>query len=552
MEPQQITYDVCRSYLNDRSWALTCGQRNQIQGNLRSRNLKALCEALSLFDPENQGIETFRTLLQITAFFKKNAAFADVNACTEAARLSFMEAERQCQRTNKRLDWYYANPSHLDSAISSYLERMQQYVHMTLGSVDRFIEDLPRLIKVTDGATASSSRIRSLPYLKVKRRYECPPGTVPFLRSLATFYGYKVPRIRPVSENRVEVVPKNWKTFRTIACEPDGALPFQLAFDTFAKRRLRARGINLSDQSRNQLLAKEGSINGSLATIDLSSASDTVAFNTVALLFPTEWFDVLNAFRSTHWRSKTFGNGSYQKFSSMGNGSTFAIETIVFAAACWAVGSRKFSVYGDDIIIETELVDPLLRILSFLGFTVNKEKSYWSGPFRESCGSHWFQGQLVTPFYIRDEFRHKSDLSHIINGLAALSPYGSLWKLLKGYLAQWELQLVPFNDVSTSGVWIDIHLSYKLKLVRWCSRRSLSHYQRYCPKDRITTVSDVRTLFLWYLDAYRVPYVEGGDARLRSRQTLSTHRYVRRWVSWLPPARLTPDHLYGWSEYITH
>jgi hypothetical protein len=99
-------------------------------------------------------------------------------------------------------------------------------------------------------------------------------------------------------------VPKNWKTFRTIACEPDGALPFQLAFDTFAKRRLRARGINLSDQSRNQLLAKEGSINGSLATIDLSSASDTVAFNTVALLFPTEWFDVLNAFRSTHWRSK--------------------------------------------------------------------------------------------------------------------------------------------------------------------------------------------------------------------------------------------------------
>jgi hypothetical protein len=60
----------------------------------------------------------------------------------------------------------------------------------------------------------------------------------------------------------------------------------------------------------------------------------------------------------------------------MGNGYTFTIETLVFAAICKSIGSRQFSVYGDDIIIETELYEPLVEMLSYLGFEVNKEKSH--------------------------------------------------------------------------------------------------------------------------------------------------------------------------------
>ena len=554
METKQVAYDACRYYLLDNKRHLDPTLFETILGFLRSRNLEKLCSASVLYR-EHHSVEAFRVLKQVESFFKKNEAFSDDESCTQKASESFFDSESRCRRTNRRLSFYYLHRDRLDPDLELYMRKAESFIRRVLGPHDPFISNLPRYIRVTDGATASRSRRRSLPYLKVKKGYQCSAGAVPYLQSLSRFFGYGDLRLWVSPINRVEVVPKNWKTHRTIACEPDGNLPFQLAFDSYAKDRLRRFGIDLSDQFRNQDLAKQGSISGSLATIDLSSASDTVAYNTVAWLFPQSWFRYLCSFRSTCFKG-AFGYGSYSKFSSMGNGSTFAIETLVFAAACSAVGSRQFSVYGDDIVIEAELYDKLVRFLRFLGFVVNQDKSFHTGPYRESCGKHWFKGIDVTPFYVRGRLKMKPELSHVVNGLVTIGqPLGYLWDYCKELISQCKLPYVPYNNQTTSGIFLDVQTSYSLKLIKTLRKAHMwiPQFKSFQPKGGSVYIGDLRTLFLWHLDAFRIRIRNRErEALVRSRVPLAEHRYVRKWVGWRIPAGSTPDHLIWWSEYALH
>jgi len=91
------------------------------------------------------------------------------------------------------------------------------------------------------------------------------------------------------------------------------------------KKRLGLFGVNLRDQSVNQRYALLGSIDGSLATIDLSSASDTVSYALVMSLLPSGWFDLLDLFRS-ECVEVPGGVIELEKFSSMGNAYTFELR----------------------------------------------------------------------------------------------------------------------------------------------------------------------------------------------------------------------------------
>jgi len=88
----------------------------------------------------------------------------------------------------------------------------------------------------------------------------------------------------------------------------------------------------------------------------------------------------------------------------MGNGFTFELESLVFwslaTAVCSFLGiSNDIGVYGDDIIIDREAVPLLKNVFTYLGFTINEEKSYTTGSFFESCGGQYFDGLDVTPVY---------------------------------------------------------------------------------------------------------------------------------------------------------
>jgi hypothetical protein len=200
---------------------------------------------------------------------------------------------------------------------------------------------------------------------------------------------------------KLSFVPKNAKTLRTICTEPGLNTLVQLGLGTHMARRLAAFGIDIRDQTLNQRRACEGSLTGALATLDLSSASDTIATELVYELLPLDWATLLNRARSRKVLLPTGRVISQEKFSSMGNGFTFPLETLIFwslAAACCSKDSDA-TAYGDDLIVPTTVYPLLVEVLTAVGFLVNQTKSYHTGPFRESCGKDYFSGTDVRPIY---------------------------------------------------------------------------------------------------------------------------------------------------------
>lgn len=557
MEPIDITHDICQYYikdLQDVSSALVA----KVDGFRRSRNIAELTSCTRHFELATHSVHDWRFLRQVEAFYKKNASLATEKICSQAARTSFMESEQVCSQTNLRLKNFVRNPNLIDERFRNKVMRMVRYIRNVLGDFQPFLEQLPALVRVTPGATAHSSRRMSLPQMKMRMRLYATRRAASYLKALYHYYGFRVPRIRETRANRVELVPKNWKTDRTIACEPEGNLPLQLAFDSYAKRRLRMFGIDLRDQSANQKRAKHASVHNDYVTVDFSSASDTISYNTVSLLFPVEWFNYLDRVRSPSYRG-VFGDGIYSKFSSMGNGSTFTIETLIFAAACHAVGSRNFLVYGDDVIIEKEFYEDYLELTKFLGFSINVEKSFHDGPFRESCGADYFNGVDVTPTYIRNVDKRKASLCHLINSVGSLTvPGGTLESYLADIQASYNLPLVPYSESTMSGVWILPDLARRLGVLR--RRNCIDTYRAYTAKYKRRYFVDSRGYYLWFLNknsqvlfggpwalspSLRVNVI---DAPKTSSVPVFDHAYVRKRVVWREPNEGLPDHLYWWSE----
>lgn len=136
-----------------------------------------------------------------------------------------------------------------------------------------------------------------------------------------------------VPGGKITTVPKNAKTDRTIAIEPDMNLYVQKGIGAMLKRRLLKVGVDLRDQGVNQDLAKQAFSRG-LATIDLSAASDSVSFKLVELLLPEDWFAALQRCRSPRYILDG-ETAMFHKFSTMGNGYTFELESLIF----WAITS---------------------------------------------------------------------------------------------------------------------------------------------------------------------------------------------------------------------
>lgn len=227
--------------------------------------------------------------------------------------------------------------------------------------------------------------------------------------------------IESVRGNVLFTVPKTSEIDRVACKEPDINMFMQKGIGNYFRSSLRRRGINLNDQSINRALAEEGSRTGRLATLDLSSASDSVTTELVRQLLPDAWFSLLTMCRSP----VTVIDGEEHHnwmFSSMGNGFTFELESLLFyvllrATAYFRGVSGIISVYGDDLIMPTELADYASWVLGWFGFQVNPDKSFTSGPFRESCGGHYWNGLEITPFYLREPIDSLPHLIHMANSL---------------------------------------------------------------------------------------------------------------------------------------
>ena len=234
-----------------------------------------------------------------------------------------------------------------------------------------------------------------------------------------------LPYMQFVRGNRFTTVPKDGKTDRGICIEPVGNLWIQLGLGDYMKRRLKLVGIDVSrsvprddpltklqtsvpvtGQTIHRNWAQVASTDGKYATIDLKAASDTLSYQLVRHVLPEDWFHLLNDVRSpfTSIKKKWV---KLEKFSSMGNGFTFELETLIFTAIISAVTDlipgKEYSVYGDDIIVPTPYVRDVLAALSFCGFVANEKKTYTDGYFRESCGGDFFCGFGVRPVYLKKQ-----------------------------------------------------------------------------------------------------------------------------------------------------
>jgi hypothetical protein len=224
---------------------------------------------------------------------------------------------------------------------------------------------------------------------------------------------YDESSVRPSS--RLSFVPKNDKISRCICTEPTLNTFFQLGIADYLESRLSERfGISLaSQQFKNRNLARLGSITDGLSTIDMSSASDSISIEMLRYSLPPDFFRELMKYRCASVDIKGRGVEQLHMISTMGNGYTFPLQTMVFACAVVAclrfrgipvkgnMSDELWGVNGDDIICPSEITGDVISLLKLLGFSVNDDKTFVKGPFRESCGSDFFMGSDIRGVYIK-------------------------------------------------------------------------------------------------------------------------------------------------------
>jgi len=322
---------------------------------------------------------------------------------------AFADNEGSCRSTNERLKHAFRTDVRARDLILS----LRAKIGRVLG---RFHWDyVERDFAWGPGATTRLANSEGDVYFKFRGKPETTlnnfPLAVAAIGRIPIWFGDIHPLVMSdmavvVAGSKVTTVPKDAKTDRTIAIEPCMNMFVQRGIGKAMRRRLLHVGVDLNDQCLNQELASRAYAQG-LATLDISAASDSVSSELVELLMPEDWLSALKQCRSSRYvlnsRIETF-----EKFSTMGNGYTFELESLIF----WAIVShvvdetfvadRTIGVYGDDIICHAYCFDRLVEVLNFCGFTTNEAKSYSSGPFYESCGKHYFHGSDVTPVFVKD------------------------------------------------------------------------------------------------------------------------------------------------------
>lgn len=351
------------------------------------------------------------------------------------------EGEDACFKTNLRLGPYlHRSDSNVltgltDPRIDEFITDVRNIVQECIGTDPGQFE---RRARFGPGATQSlKAKESSLPEKVIGKPSLTSRACMFVADFLDTRWGKKAAELHGelsyVRGNRYSTAPKDATIHRSIAMEPDLNVFYQLAVDETIKTRLAQKGSDRGwswdlreAQEIHKAIALRSSVSAEFATADLVNASDTVAYNLVRLLLPRAWFRVLEALRSpcTEIEERFF---VLEKFSSMGNGFTFTLETVLFAAIAMAVTRRHgfegklgkdVFVFGDDIIVRDELYEPLVSCLAWFGFEVNTTKSFHgTTPFRESCGGDYLRGEDVRPFYLKEEVNGPQDWFSLANGL---------------------------------------------------------------------------------------------------------------------------------------
>jgi len=367
----------------------------------------------------------------VTSILSKNPRLPVSCDPEKKAIEKFWEAEKLCEETNSRLCKFAEDPHVADPDVLRVVLYAQQYIQQILGPLTRSkIGYAEQMMRFGPGATTSLSGVVTQGKKYSRRALDATPRVLPFRTfGFPELWKEHVRDVCPRRSSKMRVVPKKATCGRTICIEPDLNIFVQLGQGALIRKQLADFGLDLNTQVRNQELARAGSLSNDLCTMDLSSASDLISREVVWLLLPYTWADFLH-FSRVDFVEFEGRETELHKWSSMGNGYTFELETLIFYSillGCLEVGGRFDAVnetvaYGDDLIFPSS-VEPLVRrALNFLGFKVNARKTFGKGNFRESCGTDWFLGHNVRPFFLKSQHHDFPTTCFIIaNGLRRLA-----------------------------------------------------------------------------------------------------------------------------------
>jgi hypothetical protein len=354
---------------------------------------------------------------------------------------TFWACEAQCATTNVRLSRYLPDSLFLEEAseiaVLDFINQVRKEIKSVLGNLpDSLIPRFSRGATYADTGklTTIPDKMSSTPTVYAESRCLLPFWQeTSWFRALSTDH-YRQPASDPrtVRGNVFFTVPKDGTKFRGCCKEASIPVAYQLDVGRIMKNRIQRIGIDLRrDKPIHMHLARQGSKYGHLATIDQSNASDTLCRVLVRLLLPTDWWTLLDSLRATH----TSIQGKWvrlEKFSSMGNGFTFELETLIFACLARAVVRMEggdpdlVNCYGDDLITPVEHFKTVLSALRLFGFTPNEKKTFGEGPFRESCGGDYWMGTPVRGHFIErlpDEPQHWISLANGLRRVALANPH---------------------------------------------------------------------------------------------------------------------------------
>jgi hypothetical protein len=395
------------------------------------------------FNPlDYEKVEELRGAYAATKFLSKFKDFENLGYdLDQVANEKFEKFEQLCKLTNERFRDMKADRKYCGLSVRLH-NAVGRKIHAILG-VFNFEEFVDSAYWGPGATTLQKARDAS-----ATNKFQCETGITRDLYDLLPsdllrhMYPTWIDHISGVGfphfqiGNKVITVPKDATENRTIAIEPGINLWFQLAVGKMIVRRLLRRGIDLRYQNdhpkggrTNQSLAFQASKDGLNATIDFSSASDSISTGIIRELFLNTvcydreettlpvWYTVMDSCRS-HYGLQGGIQRKWEKFSSMGNGFTFPLESLVFyaiASVCvdhYALSNGhkpegNVSVYGDDVIIPVCCLDTFSLMCDFYGFTINTKKSHYSSQFRESCGGHFYRGADVKPVFLKE---HLSDV----------------------------------------------------------------------------------------------------------------------------------------------
>lgn len=419
-------------------------------------------------------IDSILAVRQLTLMFSK--VLFD---CSDAREEDAMCGYVQCEREVKQKDLEFS------SFDFEEFSRMSNLLFSNVFSVlDRMVENFELVPKHGPGATADKFRGNgkyntSIWTSRLERYFPCGEYLFPSVSHFAEHYD-GITYLEPGSEIPVRVisVPKTMKTPRIIAIEPTAMQYAQQSVleplvDLIENDSLLSHLIGFTDQGPNQVLAREGSFNKDLATLDLSDASDRVSNQLVRAMlhnFPN-LNGAVDACRSRRADVPGYGVLRLAKFASMGSALCFPFEAMVFLT-CVSLGIERslktrftkrselfdslsgVRIYGDDIITPIDSVFSVVDTLEHFGARVGASKSFWIGKFRESCGKEYYDGYDISIVKVRRLL--PTSRRHAPEVISAVSLRNQLY-----YAGYWS-----------AVKWLDLYLEKILKYFPWVTDQS--------------------------------------------------------------------------------